>query len=213
MSRPRDLARLAGELQARIEALPDHVDPSWLSPPVPPGSRPGEASAVPPEIRGAVSKGWFLRMCGTLPPLDLLEDSGARLALMDRPSLLARLCALALMGRPGVLRCCVQRSARVALQQALGPAFAALRACDGGSGPAVPPEVAGWPPIAWSWVGYRELVRAGTWPHRGLRRMVRLALPASRADAPRPRLVPRSSMAAGDRLRALETLFSGDFPC
>lgn len=212
MSRARDLARLAGELQARIDALPDHVDPSWLTPLVRKSSGEGEPSAMPAEIRGAVSKGWFLRLCGTLPPLDLLEGSGARLALMDRASLLARLCALALMGRPGVLRCCVQRSARVALQQALGPAFVALRACDGG-GPAVPPEVAGWPPIAWSWVGYRELVRAGTWPHRSLRRMVRLALPVSRADAPRPRLVPRASMAAGDRLRALETLFSGDFPC
>lgn len=206
MSRAQDLARLAGELQARIEALPEHVDPSWLTPAGPAGS-----GTVPPEIQGAVSRGWFLRLSGSLPPLDLLEDSGARLALMDRPSLLARLCALALMGRPGVLRCCVQRNARLALQQALGPAFAVLRARDGG--PAVPPEVAGWPPIAWSWVGYRELVRAGTWPDRGLRRMVRLALPASRADAPCPGAVPRASMAARERLRAVETLFAGDVPC
>ena len=211
MSRAQDLARLAGELQARIEALPDHVDPSWLTPPGPAGSAAGASAAVPREIRGAVSQGWFLRLGDPLPPLDLLEDSGARLALMDRSSLLARLCALALMGRPGVLRCCVQRNARLALQQSLGPAFAVLRARDGG--PAVPPEVAGWPPIAWSWVGYRELARAGTWPDRGLRRMVRLALPASRADAPRPRMVPRASTAARDRLRALETLFAGDSPC
>ncbi len=211
MSRAADLARLAGELQARIDALPDHVDPGWLTSAERAGTGQDASGPLPPEIREAAAKGWFLRMCGTLPPLDLLGDSGARLALMDRASLLARLCALALMGRPGVLRCCVQRSARLALQQALGPAFAALRARDGG--PAVPPEVAGWPPIAWSWVGYRELVRAGTWPHRGLRRMVRLALPVSRADAPRPRLVPRASMTAGERLRALETLFSGDFPC
>nr|WP_264080793.1 type III secretion protein HrpB4 [Paracidovorax avenae] len=146
-----------------------------------------------------------------LPPLERLEDGGARLALLDRTSLLARLCALALLGRPGVLRCCVQRSARTALQEALGPAFAPLRARDGGA--AVSPEVAGWPPLAWSWVGYRELVRAGAWPDRALRRMVRLALPASRSGAPRPHLVPRASAAARERLQALETLFPEGRAC
>ncbi|AVS76238.1 type III secretion protein, partial [Paracidovorax cattleyae] len=116
MSRARDLARLACELQARIDALPEHVDPSWL--------RPASDPTLPPQVQETLSKDWFARHCGPLPPLERLEDGGARLALMDRTSLLARLCALALLGRPGVLRCCVQRSARMALQEALGPAFA-----------------------------------------------------------------------------------------
>ncbi|MFD2301064.1 type III secretion protein HrpB4 [Paracidovorax citrulli] len=211
MSRARDLARLACELQARIDALPDHVDPSWLQPADSGDAATARSDALPPQVRGALSKDWFARHCRPLPPLDRLEDSGARLALMDRTSLLARLCALALLGRPGVLRCCVQRSARTALQQTLGPAFASLRARDGGA--AVSPEVAAWPPLAWSWVGYRELVRAGAWPDRALQRMVRLALPASRSDAPSPRLVPRASETARERLRALESLFSEGCPC
>lgn len=211
MSRARDLARLACELQARIDALPDHVDPSWLRPTDAVGAAAAHGDALPPQVQGTLSKDWFVRRCGPLPPLERLEDGGARLALLDRTSLLARLCALALLGRPGVLRCCVQRNARTALQEALGPAFAPLRARDGGA--AVSPEVAGWPPLAWSWVGYRELVRAGAWPDRALRRMVRLALPASRSGAPRPHLVPRASAAARERLQALETLFPEGRAC
>ncbi|CAM3427692.1 type III secretion protein HrpB4 [Paracidovorax anthurii] len=213
MSRARDLARLACELQARIDALPSQVDPSWRTPVGLAGSADDTPPPpeLPPEVRGAFSQAWYAQHCGPLPALEQLESLGAQLALLDRQALLARLCALALLGRPGVLRCCVQRGARTALQQALGPAFPQLRAREGG--PAVPGDVAAWPPIAWSWVGYRELARMGAWPHRGLRRMVRLALPVSRAGAPSLRRVPRASTAAGERLAALEALFTKGAPC
>ncbi|SFD78072.1 type III secretion protein HrpB4 [Paracidovorax konjaci] len=216
MSRAHTLAQLARELQARIDALPAHIDPSWRVPAGLAGAGTGagtttDAADLPLQVRGAFSHAWYAQHCGPLPALEHLEGGGARLALLDRNALLAQLCALALLGRPGVLRCCVQRSARTALQQTLGPAYAPLRARDGG--PAVPAEVASWPPIAWSWVGYRELVRAGAWPHRGLRRMVRLALPASRASAPASRQVPRATAAAHERLKTLETLFSRGIAC
>ncbi|MDA8457358.1 type III secretion protein [Acidovorax sp. GBBC 3334] len=211
MSRAQELAQLARELQARIDALPAHIDPSWRVPAGLAGAGTTDAADLPLQVRGAVSHAWYAQHCGPLPALEHLEGSGARLALLDRNALLAQLCALALLGRPGVLRCCVQRSARTALQQTLGPAYAPLRARDGG--PAVSAEVAGWPPMAWSWVGYRELVRAGAWPHRGLRRMVRLALPASRAGAPAPRQVPRATAAAHERLKTLETLFARRATC
>ena len=41
-----------------------------------------------------------------------------------------------------------------------------------------PAQVAAWSPIQWACVGYADLALAGAWPHRGLRRLVRLALPA-----------------------------------
>jgi tetratricopeptide (TPR) repeat protein len=139
-------------------------------------------------------------------------EAAGRLALMERRELLARLVALALLGRPRVLRCCVQRPARAALQELLGhAAYEALRTRSGGT--AVPADVAAWAPLAWAWVGYRELLAAHAWPHRGVRRLARLGLPASRTDAPPASRVPRPTTPAVQRLAELDNLFPRDPAC
>jgi len=199
------LAALACALQARLDDLHRDVDPSWRAPmgladaPAHPSGDPMQADPVQRRLAARL-----LDHAGR-PPLTALADAAGRLVLLERRQLLARLCALALLGRPGVLRCCVQRPARAALQQLLGPAYAALR--DRGNGTAVPADVAAWAPLAWAWVGYRELLAAGAWPHRGLRRLARLSLPATRGAAPLPSRVPRAATPAAQRLAELDSLF------
>lgn len=207
MTRARQLASLAQALQQRLEALHDGMDPSWRAPL-------GLAQSSQDWDQGAVGQrmsiALYERSCGPLPPLPSLDHPAGRLALMDRQQMLSRLCALALMGRPGVLRCCVERSSRAALQQCLGTAYGALRGIQEGT--PVPSEVAAWSPLAWAWVGYRELVREGMWPDRGLRRLARLSLPLSRQEEPRARNVPAALTPAQARLERLESLFESA-PC
>jgi hypothetical protein len=200
------LASLAGELQSRLERLHRDVDPSWRAPlglADEPAAWP--AGEVNDALRRRLAAGLLDRCCGARPPLTALAGAAGHLALMPRHDLLARLVALALLGRPGVLRCCVQRPTRAALRELLGPAYEALRARGGGT--AVPADVAAWAPIAWAWVGYRELLAAHAWPHRGIRRLARLGLPASRSDAPPASRVPRAVAPAAQRLAELEPLF------
>lgn len=207
MSRALQLASLAQALQVRLEALHDGVDPSWRAPL-------GLAQSPLDWDQGAVGQrmsiALYERNCGPLPPLSSLDHPASRLAMLDRTQMLSRLCALALLGRPGVLRCCVERSSRAALQQCLGPAYTALRGLQEGT--PVASDVAAWSPLAWAWVGYRELVREGAWPHRGLRRLARLSLPLSREDEPRARHVPAALTAVHARLERLESLFEAK-PC
>ncbi len=207
MSRASQLASLAQALQLRLEALHDGMDPSWRAPL-------GLAQSVHDWDQGAVGQrmsiALYERSCGPLPPLPSLDHPASRLALMDRPQMLARLCALALLGRPGVLRCCVERSSRAALQQCLGPAYGALRGLQEGT--PVPGDVAAWSPLAWAWVGYRELMREGVWPDRGLRRLARLSLPLSREEEPCARNVPAALSPVHARLERLESLFESA-PC
>lgn len=200
------LAALAGELQTRLEHLHGDVDPSWRAPlGLAAEPAPWLAGEGKEPVRRRLATGLLDRCCGPRPPLTALDDTAGQLALMDRRQLLARLVALALLGRPGVLRCCVQRPARAALQELLGPTFDVLRARSGGT--AVPADVAAWAPLAWAWVGYRELLAAHAWPHRGVRRLARLGLPASRGDAPPPSRVPRAISPAAQRLAELDVLF------
>jgi hypothetical protein len=200
------LAALAGELQSRLEHLHRDVDPSWRSP-LGLADEPAawQASEGNEPLRRRLAAGLLDRCCGARPPLTALAGTAGHLALMERRELLARLVALALLGRPGVLRCCVQRPARAALQELLGPVYEALRERAGGT--AVPADVAAWTPIAWAWVGYRELLAAHAWPHRGVRRLARLGLPATRSDAPPVSRVPRAISPAVQRLAELEPLF------
>jgi len=195
------LAQLACALQARLDDLHRDMDPSWRAP-LGLADEPAPWTAEPVQRRLAAG---LLGHAGGRLPLTALADPAGRLVLLERRHLLARLCALALLGRPGVLRSCVQRPARAALQQLLGPAFAALRERPGGT--AVPADVAAWPPLAWAWVGYRELLAAGAWRHHGLRRLARLSLPATRGEAPPPSRVPRADTPAAQRLAELDTLF------
>jgi hypothetical protein len=207
------LATLAGELQARLERLHRDVDPSWHAP-LGLADEPAQWQVCEDKdvARRRLAAGLLDRCCGPRPPLTALVDAAGRLALMERRQLLARLAALALLGRPGVLRCCVQRPARAALQELLGSAaFEALRARGGGM--AVPADVAAWAPLAWAWVGYRELLAAHAWPHRGVRRLARLGLPATRDDAPPPSRIPQPSTPMARRLIELDTLFPREPAC
>jgi Bacterial type III secretion protein (HrpB4) len=202
------LAALACALQARIEDLHRDVDPTWRAP----LGLAAEPAAWPDEpLRRRFTAELLARRPDQRPPLTAFDDAAGRLALLERQSLLARLCALALLGRPGVLRSCIHRPARAALQELLGPAFIALR--DRAGGTAVPADVAAWAPLAWAWVGYRDLLAAGAWPHRGLRRLARLSLPASRGEAPPASRVPRAATPALQRLAELDDLFDRSPSC
>jgi hypothetical protein len=62
-------------------------------------------------------------------------------------------------------------------------------------------------------VGYRELERAQAWPHRSLRKLARLALPAQREGEPPSQLVPAASSPPSQRLAELDALFKGGTAC
>ena len=201
-------AALAWCLQRRIAQWSQDCDPGWQRAAA---GRPGEPPLAAGDAGRRQASALFERRIGPLPPLPALAEGAGHMALLDRQALQAQLCALALLGRPGVLRCCVQRDARQALQQALGPAYAPLRARAAGA-PAVPGEVAAWAPLSWAWVAWRELQAAGAWPHRSLRRLARAMLPAGRAEAPRLASAPSPSLPLAQRLRELDGLFGRQTP-
>lgn len=198
------LAMLAQAFEQRVDGLVDALDASWFA-----ASRmPALVQALPPgTARRRVLLRLFDRWCGPLPLLPDLDGPAGRLGLLERTPLLARLCALALLMRPGALRCCVERRTRQALEQTLGPAFAALgNAAQGGA--AVTSAQAAWTPLHWACMGYTDLSTARAWPHRSLRRLVRLALPA---QWPLPReaaVLPPPGLPAAAALQRLEPLFA-----
>jgi hypothetical protein len=99
-----------------------------------------------------------------------------QLAALPRNQILHHLCALALIRRPGVLRCCIQRTPRDALRKTLGGAFDALMSLSSKGRP-VSSEVACWSPMQWSCVGYGDWMALLEPGDRIWRRLVRLSLP------------------------------------
>ncbi len=167
------LAR-AFRFQERLDEWPAHIDPGWREGRI---ARHLMAFAETGELarrRAAVVV--YQRWCGPLPQPGALALSGGALGLCGREELLARLCSLALALRPGVLRCCVDGRVREMFRRALGESFEPLRGQAHGGRP-VSARVARREPLTWACVGYRDAVRAGLLPARGLRRLVRLALP------------------------------------
>lgn len=201
---PGELARLALVFQRRLDRLPDDIDDGWAALNA---LRPALDQMPDGPSRRRLMLTLYRRWCGPLPDPRLLATPGGRLALHGRLGLLSRLCAVALAGRPGVLRCCVEIRARRALEGALGPAMAALRE-SARQGAVVPAQVAAWSPIQWACVGYADLALAGAWPHRGLRRLVRLALPARWPVPDGRHQVPVRHACALEGLARLDALFA-----
>jgi hypothetical protein len=164
----------AWRFQERLGGWAAELDPSWRE------SRLAQHllafADAPAPARLRVSSAVFAHWCGPLPQPATLVDGAGALALCRREELLARLCALALALRPGVLRCCVDARARALLRRALGDSFDSLRQQAQG-GRAVAANVARREPIAWACTGYRDLVRAELLPWRSVRRFVRVSLP------------------------------------
>jgi hypothetical protein len=202
------LAGLALAFERRLEVLPAAIDASWQT-----LAELRSLAAGLPEgpARRRVTLRLFRRWCGPLPALTDLAAPAGRIALHERVPLLGRLCALALLSRPGVIRCCVERNARQALEHGLGATFGLLREQAHG-GPPVPAYAAGWTPMQWACTGYADLVRARAWPHRSLRRLARLALPA---DWPIPTggaAMPAVHVPTQTALTRLDALFAGEAP-
>lgn len=197
---PGTLAVLALAFEQRLDRLPDTLDPSWRDS----STLCTLAAALPcGGARRATLLQLFRGWCGPLPALTDLVPAAGQLALLERIPLLGHLCVLAVMARPGALRSCVEKRPRQALQQALGPVFDTLRD-DRRPGAALPPHAAAWTPMQWACVGYLDLVRARLWPHRSVRRLVRLALPkvwpVPLIDFPPARLDPAVALAGTRQL-------------
>ena len=199
------LAALARAFAERLDRLPEDLDASWHE-----ASRTASlvAGLPPGEARRRVMLRLFERWCGPLPALPALATPAGRLGLLERGPLLTRLCALALLGRPGALRCCVERRTRQALQQALGPVFEALNDASQGGVP-VAPAVAQWSPLEWACAGYADLAQARAWPQRSLRRLARLALPTKWPIPRGAAALPPVQLSAPLALRRLDSLFAG----
>lgn len=197
------LARLALAFQHRIDRLPEAADASWQAI--------SDMQPVLVELSdGAARRRLMLRLfrswCGPLPGLQDLATPAGRLALQGRLAMLSRLCAVALVSRPGVIRCCIERRARQALEGALGPAIEWLRE-SAHDGPAVPAHVAAWVPIQWACVGYADLSRIDAWPHRSLRRLARLALPVKWPVPTSAQAMPPLHVSTREALQRMETFF------
>jgi hypothetical protein len=182
------LADVSQALARRLDDLCGGLDPHWrarLQPGLEFVCRTG-ARRVSPRVCLAA----FVSLCGPLPALPALATPAGRWSLLPRAALQARLCALALALRPGVMRVCVRREAREMLSGALGPAFEPLQRAPA-HGAALPAGDAARSPQNWAWTGFRDVARCGLWPARSVRRRVVLGLP--------PRAT-RASLAAGVRV-------------
>jgi Bacterial type III secretion protein (HrpB4) len=175
------LADASQALARRLDDLRGGLDPHWRM-----RLQPGlefvcgiGARRVSPRVCLAA----FVSLCGPLPALPALATPAGRWSLLPCAALQARLCALALALRPGVLRACVRREARKALAHAIGPAFAPLQ-CAPAHGAALPAGDAARSPQDWAWTGFRDVARCGLWPARSVRRRVVLALPPRAKRAP-----------------------------
>lgn len=174
---PEQLAVLAQHLGLKLERLAADTDPEqWRRLDFEPTGADAAASSRAAMLRR------FVAHIGGLPALASLLQPAARLALLPREDIRSRLCALALAGRPGVLRCCVDKATRQALQQSLGPAWTPLCAISrrgSNAGPAPAPRS----PLEWACVGYADW-RAALLPGEPvLHRLVGLSLPASLLEA------------------------------
>jgi len=167
-------AQTAAAFAAKLDRLPDDMDPTRLRQTRAPWSR--VAALTSPLARRRALANLFTQHVAPLPPLARMRERAPRLALLDRSTLLRRWCVLAVASRPGVLRCCIDREARGNLQAQLGPAFDAL-ASAGANGRAMSHRASSWTPLHWSCVGHLDWSTLLQPEDAPLRRMARLSLP------------------------------------
>jgi len=192
---------LARAFDGCLAGWSQHLDATWVEPWL---ASAGACGSNPSSSRAH----WlaFGRWCGPPPSIGDLDSLAGHWCLMRREHRLARLCALALARRPGVLRSCVRRDARQALHAFLGPCGEAL-AADATRGACVPAALAERPPIEWAWVGYADMSRAMRWPTRSLRRWVRLGLPRQWPRALQPLLAAADPFELGEKMTEVERWF------
>lgn len=195
------LATWARALSARLEALHQDHDAEWREEIT---ARWAFAQALTPaQARRVMPRLWRARL-GGLPRLERLADPLARLCLLPRVDVLARLCTLSIARRPGVLRCCIDREARARLRAALGHSFEPLMAISP-HGKAVDETVAAWSPMVWACIGWADWNAVLPSSDGAVRELVRLSLPrrmlddlADSMDVPADRSVPAALDALHD---------------
>jgi hypothetical protein len=168
------LAQGALAFEHKLAQLPDDVHPARAAQPGAPWQ--WIAATRDRRVRGRIVARLFPRLVAPWPPLAQLDERASRLALLDGDAVQRQLCLLALAARPGVLRGCIDRVARSALQAALGPAFEALALASRHARISAP-AAACWTPQQWACAGYLDWIGMLQPQDNALRRMARLSLP------------------------------------
>lgn len=181
MAAPEQLAAWAVAFDGKVRGLVDDVDASWEDELL---AAWGFLDGLSAEQVGPLwPRLWRdrLKTRGGWPPLGRFAEPMPRLGLLSRGDLLHRLCTLALARRPGVLRCCIDRSVRAPLQRALGDTFTPLMTMSARGRP-VEAELASWTPVQWACVGFADWT-AGLGPDDdAVREIVRWSLPRAALD-------------------------------
>ena len=197
---PDAFASLALSLQHKLQHLQQHLDGSWA--PLFEARWPflGELAAHPACAR--LQADLFLAQGGGVPHASDLAAPQVQLALLARPRVIRSLAMLALAGRPGVLRCAVERETRRALCEWLDTAYEPLVAHSARGRP-VPHEVLDWTEVHWACVGYHDWV-ALLRRHDSLwRRIVRVSLPRGLLGMRRRRRIAPADLKVRQALQGL----------
>ncbi|WP_343732524.1 type III secretion protein HrpB4 [Duganella sp.] len=172
------VAQLAVLLQAyqdQLARLAYHTDPAWL------GNLPDGGVTAGTQERAA-----RLRTQLGLAPVrpDAFTLPAHRLALLEKPQLMAVLAARALYAHRVALCRCVDGAVLAQFRAMVGPhALSALRAAAGPESLAAPMPAHGT--LAdWAAEGYLHFTRDGAWREPSLQRLIQLALPAAATGAP-----------------------------
>ena len=114
-----ELVKMLREFEARLEALPDEIDPSWLDRVF----AEDEHAAWQREVQ-AVRRAALLRRSLRLQsvPPDAFAGKANRMALLERETLWKVLAARALFARRGALRKCIDRAVIEPLRGVVGGA-------------------------------------------------------------------------------------------
>lgn len=200
-----DLVAWATRLSSRLEGRSQGFHEDWNGLLKQAGL--AEAIAADTSSGARLRLALFEHVCGPIPALPRLSGLSARWSMLCGDALIGRLCAFALLGRPGVLRCCVQRAAREALAELLGPAFGPLNRLTRHGRP-FHEDITVLTPLAWACIGYVDLTRQAAWPTRSLRRLVRLGLPHDASIRYARRMRPTVQLDSEQGMQTIEAWFS-----